>query len=101
MQVSARPSTAAPFRGKVMIKHRLVAHKLLVALMDGQYSWLQKDAPGTVTIRLGPASRFLRVSNSRFRDQLRWLEAHGYLAIADLRRGQATVQLRLPTNLSA
>jgi hypothetical protein len=84
---------------KAFIKNRLVAFKVLLALMDGVHPWLTVAGEGKVTVRLGPLARHVRLASARLREQLAWLESFGYLTVLELKRGEATVQLRRPRNL--
>lgn len=84
---------------KALIKHRLVAFKVLLALMDGIHPWLTVHGEGRVSARLGPLARHTRQAATRLREQLAWLQTFGYLQIEELKRGECTVRLRSPRNI--
>lgn len=82
---------------KKPIKNRLIPYKIIVLLLYGSYTWLiRDDYDGTITLRLGPMSRFLRVSSSRLREQLDWLFVNRYIASLSVKYGEAVVTIRPP-----
>jgi hypothetical protein len=80
------------------IKNRLVPYKIMVCLLYGEYTWLSRasDDPSSLSLRLGPMSRFLRVSSSRLREHLDWLSTRRYLASLSVKYGEAVVTIRPP-----
>jgi hypothetical protein len=82
---------------KKPIKNRLIPYKVLVLLLYGQYTWLVRNpSDGSIMLRLGPMSRFLRVSSSRLREQLDWLFLNRYFASLSVKYGEAVVTIRSP-----
>lgn len=81
---------------KKPIKNRLIPYKILALLLYGSYTWLSRNDDNSLTLRLGPMSRFLRVSSSRLREQLDWLSANRYLASLAVKYGEAVVTIRSP-----
>lgn len=66
-----------------IIKNRLVAYKLLTILLYHRHlpNLIQPghDADHSLYIKVGPLSRYLRISVGRCREQLEWLQSNGFI----------------------
>lgn len=81
---------------KQVYKNRLVPAKLLLFILYGQYSWLDRRAGGLVLARLGPLRRTVRVSSQRLRDAIRHLKEVGIFQSVEFSYGKARITVNKP-----
>jgi hypothetical protein len=78
------------------LKSRLIGFKVYAILLNTKAPWLRRTGDGQLTVRLGPLGRHLRISSSRLKDQLSWLQGMGLAELQEVRRGEADLSLPLP-----
>jgi len=71
----------------------LSPYKTLVLLLWGDFPWCSRDG-SQVSIKSGPASRFLKIPPYRLREHLRWLESGKFISDLQLEYGRAKFEVR-------
>lgn len=80
-------------------RQRLLPYKVLVILLYGEYPWLERE-PGfdtTVKLSLRRCSQHLRISTTRLKEALVWLQEHQFLNWLITRRSEARLQMVNPS----
>jgi hypothetical protein len=85
---------------RTIIKHRLVAYKLLTALLYHRHlpEIIQPSADNKqlLIVKVGALARYNRISTSRCKDQLTWLQSLGFIKDLEITRYEATLTMRMP-----
>lgn len=78
------------------VRTKLQPYRLLTCILYGDYSFVEWKSSTRVKIRNGAFSRMLRVSNSKVREYLRYLQDLGYFSDLNTDHGWAEFTVRFP-----
>lgn len=81
-------------------KARLQGYRTLALILYGMTGFIEQLGPWTAEIKIGPASRFIKISVGKFKEQLQWLEGLGLLTIKSIDSRKAVVEVLPPMNRS-